>query len=825
MENNNQIEDLHFDISARVIRQLGEELVTDEITAIMELVKNAYDADADKIKISIHTNELDSRIEIEDDGIGMNFGDIKQGWLYISLSRKKHARQEKQLTAKGRPPLGEKGLGRLSAQKLGNKLELVTGQLNESYWHSVKLNWNDFDKEIALSKVKINYELIEKKPSEKGTKLIIRDLKNHATWEKEGIDRFRGQLSQMLFPVKEKRTFNVHLSSNGTKLDLDEVNASIKQAAVGSFSFQFDGKNLKLKGIIKLSKLRANDFEAYQSLIQSDDGKEFFDFLTDESGNRKNYLSNLKYEGGKQGAFVSFSYSYDWEKDFKRNNILNSETKMLEVADPGSFNGEINEYALNYLFDNQDSSGPIDLSGNKKLIQNQIGIRIFRNGFGIKPFGFNKMDWLNLSGGQTSGGSFYGLRPNNVIGYVALSVYDNINLVEKTDREGFTDSAYSKNFFLLMQRVVQDINLVYEKIRRSYNEYRQVYAQQKGNIQSQKDSADRLNKASKIAFKIEDSASTLSNEFSKLGEETKAEVGRIDNNPLFAKESENILLPLLKKIQYLLAKGEILLNDVNDLLPLAKQLQSDADYLIPKIKNLEDQLEQFSELAGLGLTAEALSHELFNILDRISSQTDHLSSQMKRMKDVDTSFFVYVEQVKTFIKNIRIQVNHLAPSLRYNREQKQEINLGVFLGDLKTYFRTRFSSSKIEFILLTKHNFSIQMNLGRLTQVLDNLILNSEYWLQEKLKSDENFKPCITVEVDDPIVRIFDNGNGVSLEIENTIFQPFVTTKPRGEGRGLGLYITQQILEAQGGEIYLLLQRNAAGRRYIFQINLDSVKK
>jgi len=827
VENKEQIEDLHFDISARVIRQLGEELVTDEITAIMELVKNAYDADADWVKITIHTDEQDSRIEIEDNGSGMDFDDINRGWLFISLSKKKKIKEERGLTAAGRAPLGEKGLGRLSAQKLGSKLELVTGKATDDSWHIVGFDWNDFDKEIALRDVKISHELIRKKTDEKGTKLIIRNLKNRATWEKEGLSVFRGQLSQMLFPIKEKRPFKIDLISNGTKLDIDEVNASIRKAAVGRFDFQFDGKNLKLNGIIKLAKLKANDPDAYESLIQPDNGRAFYDFLKDQIKNKNNYSPNLKYEEGKEGRFVSFSFLYDWEKDFKRSSTINSANLTLEAANPGPFQGEIDEYSLNYLVDdsNSDSKIIVNLSDHKKLIQNQVGIRVFRNGFGIKPFGFNKMDWLNLAGGQTSGGSFYGLRPNNVIGYVALSVYENINLVEKTDREGFTDSAYSKNFFALMHKVIQDINLVYEKIRRSYNDFRGFFAEQKGNIQSQKDSADRLKKASEIAFRIEDRAVSLSDEFSRLGESTKAEVDRTEKNPLFAKESETVLLPLLKKVQDLLHRGEVLLKEVNSLLPLAKQLQSDADYLIPKIKRLEDQLEQFSELASLGLTAEALTHELFNILDRISAQTDNLFTRMKSMEDVDTGFFVYVEQVKTFVKNIRIQINHLAPSLKYNREQKQEINLKSFMMDLKTYFQNRFSAHGIDFVINMKQDFSIRMNVGKLTQVFDNLILNSEYWLQEKSKANSEFKPMITIEIEDPLVRIFDNGNGISPEIEGTVFQPFVTTKPKDVGRGLGLFITQQILEAQGGEIYLLLKRNDAGRRYIFQMNLDSIKK
>lgn len=70
-------------------------------------------------------------------------------------------------------------------------------------------------------------------------------------------------------------------------------------------------------------------------------------------------------------------------------------------------------------------------------------------------------------------------------------------------------------------------------------------------------------------------------------------------------------------------------------------------------------------------------------------------------------------------------------------------------------------------------------------------------------------------------MTIADNGLGVDPAIEPLLFQPFVTTKPRGEGRGLGLFITQQLLDSVGCEISLDPQRNEHGRKYIFQIDLS----
>ena len=107
----------HFDISAAVVRQLGEELVSDEVTAIVELVKNAYDADATFANVIVNTKDhlpadatnygaAKGFITIEDDGLGMSEDEIRSGWLMISLSAKREMKAGGRKTPKGRTPLG-----------------------------------------------------------------------------------------------------------------------------------------------------------------------------------------------------------------------------------------------------------------------------------------------------------------------------------------------------------------------------------------------------------------------------------------------------------------------------------------------------------------------------------------------------------------------------------------------------------------------------------------------------------------------------------------------------------------------------------------------
>src|SRR6202000_1398414 len=122
-----------------------------------------------------------------------------------------------------------------------------------------------------------------------------------------------------------------------------------------------------------------------------------------------------------------------------------------QFNNPGKFNGEIDEYFFN---EDINLGNAFDsYSELRTIVQNQAGIRIYRDGFGIKPYGMGKNDWLDLSGGQTTGASFYGMRPKNVIGYVEITSEFNSRLKEKTDREGFMEDEFSLNFFALMGRV------------------------------------------------------------------------------------------------------------------------------------------------------------------------------------------------------------------------------------------------------------------------------------------------------------------------------------------------------------------------------------
>jgi signal transduction histidine kinase len=196
----------------------------------------------------------------------------------------------------------------------------------------------------------------------------------------------------------------------------------------------------------------------------------------------------------------------------------------------------------------------------------------------------------------------------------------------------------------------------------------------------------------------------------------------------------------------------------------------------------------------------------------------------KNPQKANQILLLLVENVKSSIKSFRKQLSHLAPSLKYVRETKEAYSVNTFLEELVSFYKDRFEQN-IEVTLDTSSDFKIVANKGRITQVFDNLLLNSEYWLKEKLKVEKGFKASITIESREPLITIRDNGFGIDPLVENRIFQPFVTGKPRNIGRGLGLYIVQQLMESIGCSIILSTKRNKNNRRYIFQLDFSKIVK
>jgi hypothetical protein len=169
---------LSFTIESRIIRELGERLVKQGAVAVLELIKNAYDADATTCSIKLS----DSALVVHDNGTGMSIDDFRNGWMRIGTSSKEGKTHSPVFR---RPITGEKGIGRFAVRFLGRRLEIETVAYDTKRKYrtllAAQFDWPRFDKEEDLGKVTVPYTL-RRAPSDStsGTKLTISALRSAA---------------------------------------------------------------------------------------------------------------------------------------------------------------------------------------------------------------------------------------------------------------------------------------------------------------------------------------------------------------------------------------------------------------------------------------------------------------------------------------------------------------------------------------------------------------------------------------------------------------------------------------------------------------------
>jgi hypothetical protein len=830
-----------LEINASIVFQLGESLISDPVQALVELVKNAYDADAGYANVVIETakkNDMENTrypdakgyIMVTDNGHGMSSTAIKEGWLTISNSLKRKMKEKGGKTKKKRTPLGDKGLGRFGAQRLGYNLEIFTKPENEDVEYHVALSWRDFENKDKLGDVPV---YIEKIPPtrKKGTTLLISDIKEPDYFKereqekkKDDSDSLKVALSRMISPYEEIEGFYVAVKLDDKDLDLAAFRKEVLKGSQVHYDIDFDEKKLTLKGRSRLSFIRPRgkeDRELFRELVEFDNGDEFFNYLFSEK--EKEAKSYKLKKSQEDGWFVEYERTKPFE-DFDGMEYIDIDLngkKNPVRANPGRFNGKIDSFDLTR--DGADRQNIFDTASNyKQYLKDLSGIRVYRDGFGIRV----DKDWLELGKQQTSGGSYYGLRVENTLGYIALTAEHNQNLEETTNREGFKKAPYYNNFYEMLKSFVQFSGKVQEFLRREWNEFKRDYLEKTAGVKSEttaEDLSERIGEKLSKASQYHTSANNLK---VILTEKAGAARNSIDNISKslpddFGGSAE--LKEAIKSLGEHIADAGKLVGGIDTYLQEIYELGPVEKVLKDRFGHLKEQSEQLFETASLGLTAEALSHEIANITDRLAGRCTDIHSYIKSQNRKDSRIFAFLEHVDTSISALRKQLSHLAPSLKYVREKREKIEIYPFCREIAYHHRDRMKEKNIDIQVTPKKekNFYVDMNRGKLNQVFDNLFLNSDYWLCEDISTRNIRQGRVTITIEKPFVRFFDNGRGVDPSVETTLFEPFVTAKGKGMGRGLGLFIIRQLLDAEGCTISLLPERNTHNRLYIFEIDFS----
>lgn len=199
---------LHFIASTNVKNLIGKDLVTDQITAVFELVKNSYDADATEVYIEfININSGNGSLIIRDNGTGMDLNDIQNKWMVIGTESKKNKGYSDKYK---RPINGDKGIGRFSVDRLGKELELYAIKESSNSKIEMKFDWTEFENDYKdLHLVEIPYEEYPTK-NEQGVALVINKLRD--TWDDKAINKLVRSLRQFKSPFQMDDNFKMFIN-------------------------------------------------------------------------------------------------------------------------------------------------------------------------------------------------------------------------------------------------------------------------------------------------------------------------------------------------------------------------------------------------------------------------------------------------------------------------------------------------------------------------------------------------------------------------------------------------------------------------------------
>jgi len=196
--------ELKFHVDAGLLFQLGEQLVTRRSVALAELIKNAYDADATIVKVSLlDITEKGGTIIIEDNGIGMSFEDIRDNWMRIATTMK---RDEPISRVYCRPRTGEKGVGRFAARRLSGVLLLESVHENPSGVKQktrVRFDWkNEFTSGKTLTNIPVEYETLSVDPEQQiGVTLTL--LETQDIWSEEDLIELERDILSLVSPFPQ----------------------------------------------------------------------------------------------------------------------------------------------------------------------------------------------------------------------------------------------------------------------------------------------------------------------------------------------------------------------------------------------------------------------------------------------------------------------------------------------------------------------------------------------------------------------------------------------------------------------------------------------
>jgi signal transduction histidine kinase len=735
-----------FFVDAKTLIHLGRDSIKDHSTALLELVKNSYDADAKNVEVEIYS-KTNNFIRIADNGFGMTELELKNNWLRIGFSAKRLSKTSEL----GRRKTGEKGIGRISTDRLGSTLELRTKSKNDKLI-GLKLNWDDFDvegKDLSDIKVqlfepeRITLPELKGVKSETGTEIIISNQRQQ--WTNKNIENLFTELCALTPPFEEVIDF---------KIDL-------KNDILPNVSKIIDTNFLNAAEI---------DLEAFY------DGK----------GSDIIYTINNKYTKKETIETVNW-------KNLITKSDLNVSDNILDKLRCGPITLKLS-FFLREAASVENMS--FNLSDLREFLDNNAGIKIYRDRIVVKPYGFPSSqfgyDWLNLADRKAqdpagiSRGNNYRVTPNQIVGATFISRDNNLSLSDSAAREGFVES---EAFLDLKYFILGSINML-----ESYRT--KLLPEIKKSKSSEKSTESNTEKIIKSLSGIEADLS-----------EIKAEIDSSKDIDDDVKES------VQKNITNLSKTTQKVEKTITDLLNWNRTL---------------------SGLATVGISSAVFGHETEGSITQFKGSTFTAKLLLKKKNpDIEGAISELDKAIK-YSNKVAAWGAYALTRVQREKRSKKNINIKrtieTVIGELNPAFKA--ASIDLVFNGLDLVSKTYQMDIET---ILINLLTNSYTATTQKggerkiivFLIREDAKINKKVEISGYSIIVSDSGPGVSKEFSHRVFEPLFSTKinptqgSNSIGTGLGLTVVSSIVRDLKGKVSFDIDPVLKGARFKVWLPLE----
>lgn len=794
-----------FKVSARTAKLIGLENFSNEEGAIIELVKNTYDADASHCIIIFDLNysnsispqgeeekvlnKAASQIYIIDNGDGMTDKIISNQWMTIGTDDKLN----EHLSTKERIKTGAKGIGRFALNRLGLKTELLTVSRETNSCYSWNVSWSDFDKSnTTVSQVTADLNeiepldirseissrfkgfslltaLLDEVVFNSGTIIKISDLTDD--WEPSQLKKLFGNL-EMLLPPMEQTDFEIHFFSSSEQDEFGKV----KSAYYDDFDYKVEanysgGKSKSLKVEITRNELNIPLLKESYKEIFNFEGMKKHPFRLEDIESRTITIntsldsvlpSNIEKELVEKIGEFGFTFYY----------LKNTISDDLDE-------GEIKKYPYNTF----------NSSNRKAWLKKFGGVKVFRDDFRVRPYGENGDDWLKLGerqskspggAGQRLGG--YRIRPNQIAGTIRISRIHNLSFNDKSGREGIQEN----DAFELFKNILLEIISFFEKDRNTIMYHLSELYKKKNKEEEAKRKAAA--EAERINREGQANQDDDSNEVGDVSLE-----GQNENEPNKNDGKNSGEKPKFSSAEKRLAKGFKILSD--------------------EIKEKEQEIRILRNFASVGLIISSFAHEVKSLRSRLIPRTDHLikelknhldEKELKSSLDKDDNPFYMIQLIQEEDTKLKHWLEYSLNTLKRDKRERRTLVFDEYFDRFNSTWKKALEQRKVKIILNKSKDNSCKIRAFEvdMDSIFNNLLSNS----LNALKGKKDEQKSITIgwkKVGENVEIVFsDNGKGLDKQYNdrpNDIFKLLESSQKDKKGNiigtGLGLYIVKSIIE------------------------------